>query len=363
MTNDTAINQSVQSDIQVPRNLWWRRFFIRLRSWEYWPVYVFNVPVLFLWLWNAIQSRNLFYFTLTNPGIDTGGFFGESKSNILNHIPDEFKPLTFLLKAPVQERELDDLFRQSGLQFPIIAKPEVGERGWLISRINNPEELRTYVLAHPIDTILQTYVDLPLEVSIMVYAMPDGSQAEVTSVCEKYFLQIRGDGQNTIGALILRQDRAVLHFEKLVRNFGHRWNEILPPGQVLILESVGNHCRGTMFLDQNEQIDAALSRIMIKLLGTMPDVYYGRFDMRIGSWEGLREEKNIRVLEFNGASSDPAHIYQPGYSLFKAYQDMAYHWKVMRKIALQNRQRGYPPVRFKKIISALILYFRYKRTN
>jgi len=326
-------------------------------------MYVFNVPVLFIWLWNAIRSRNLFYFTLTNPGIDTGGFFGESKSNILHYIPDDFKPITFLLKAPVQEKELDHLFAQSGLQYPIIAKPEVGERGWLISRINNPEELRTYVREHPIDTILQTYVELPLEVSIMVYTMPDGSHAEVTSVCEKYFLQIKGNGQHTIGDLILQQDRAVLQLEKLINNFGHRWNEILSPGQVLILESVGNHCRGTMFLDQNSQIDDALSRMMIKLLGTMPDVYYGRFDMRVGSWTDLREGKNIRVLEFNGASSDPAHIYQPGYSLFKAYQDMAFHWKVMRKIALQNRKRGYQPVRFKKIISALILYFRYKRTN
>jgi hypothetical protein len=363
MTNDTAIAQSLPKDIQSPRNLWWRRFFIRLRSWEYWPVYIFNIPVLFIWLWNAIRARNLFYFTLTNPGIETGGFFGESKSNILNYIPDDFKPITFLLKAPVEENNLEELFRLSGLKFPIIAKPEVGERGWLISRINNLEELRTYVRAHPIDTILQTYVDLPLEVSIMVYAMPDGSKAEVTSVCEKHFLQIRGDGESNIGDLILKQDRAVLHLEKLINNFGNRWNEILPPGKVLILESVGNHCRGTMFLDQNKQIDAALSRIMIRLLGTMPDVFYGRFDMRVCSWEELREGKNIKVLEFNGASSDPAHIYQPGYSIFKAYQDMAYHWKVMRKIALQNRERGYPSVRFKKIISALILYFRYKRTN
>ena len=99
------------------------------------------------------------------------------------------------------------------------------------------------------------------------------------------------------------------------------------------------------------------------LLKTMPEVYYGRFDMRVSSWEELKKGKNIRVLEFNGTSSDPAHIYQPGYSIFKAYREMAFHWKIMRKIAQQNRERGHPRVRFKKIISALILYFRYKRTN
>ena len=102
---------------------------------------------------------------------------------------------------------------------------------------------------------------------------------------------------------------------------------------------------------------------MAGLLGSMPGVYYGRFDMRIGSWEELRKGENIRVLEFNGASSDPAHIYQPGYSLFRAYRDMAFHWKAMRQIAIQNRERGYKPMTFRQIIAALILYFRYKRTN
>jgi len=363
MKSVTVMDKILASESISPWNLWWRRFIIRLKNWEYWPVYVFNIPIIFIWIWNAIRARDLFYFAVTNPGIETGGFFGESKSNILNHIPDQYKPITYLLRSPVQENEIESLFNLSGLQFPIIAKPEIGERGWLISRINNLDELKNYVREHPIDTILQTYVNLPLEVSIMVYVMPDGSRAEVTSICEKYFLQIKGDGFSTIGQLIFKQDRAVLHLEKLINRFGDRWNEILNNEKVLILEPVGNHCKGTMFLNRNDQNDENIKRIMVMLLRTMPEVYYGRFDLRVGSWEQLRLGENIRVLEFNGTSSDPAHIYQPGYSLFKAYREMAYHWKIMRKIAQQNRQSGHPRVRFKKIISALILYFRYKRTN
>ncbi len=363
MNNERALDLTLSPPVFPPRNLWWRRFFIRLKSWEYWPVYVFNIPIVFIWLWNALRSRDLFYFTLTNPGIDTGGFFGESKSNILQHIPDGFKPLTYLLRAPVETDNLDHLFSESGLHYPVIAKPEIGERGWLIARINTADELKSYIHQHPIDTLLQTYVDFPLELSILLYIMPDGSEAKITSICEKYFLQISGDGLATIGQLILQQDRAVLQLEKLIDRFGHRWDEILEPGQVLILEEVGNHCRGTMFLNRNDCIDDDITRVMVRLLKTMPDVYYGRFDMRVASWEDLRKGKNIRVLEFNGTGSDPAHIYQPGYSLLKAYREMAFHWKIMRKIAQQNRHNGYPPVRFKKIISALILYFRYKRTN
>ncbi len=363
MYSETAVSSEDISMISAPRWLWWRRFFIRLKSWEYWPLYIFNIPVLGIWLWNAIRARDLFFFTLTNPGIATGGMFGESKSKILHHIPARFKPGTVLIPSSASAMEAEDLLTAAGLSFPLIAKPEVGERGWLIEKIHTIAQLHIYRAYHPIDTILQAYVDLPVELSIMVYRMPDGSHSHVTSVCEKHFLQIRGDGQRSIGELILSDDRATLQFEKLVTRWGHRWYDILSDGEILILEHVGNHCRGTMFLNRNERIDEAITRTMVSMLACMPEVWYGRFDMRVESWEALLKGRGIQVMEFNGTGSDPAHIFQPGYPLMLAYKDMAWHWGLMRRIARLNRQQGYRRARMKDILSALILYFRYKRTN
>jgi hypothetical protein len=102
---------------------------------------------------------------------------------------------------------------------------------------------------------------------------------------------------------------------------------------------------------------------MLPLLRSMPEVYYGRFDMRVGSWDSLRSGQDIRILEFNGTSSDPAHIYQPGYSLISAYRDIAFHWHIMYRIAQQNKRRGFARAGLKSVLSALMLYFRYKRTN
>jgi hypothetical protein len=163
MTGETATYKIPSTEFLTPAALWWRRFFIRLRSWEYWPVYIFNIPVVCIWIWNAIKARDFFFFTLTNPGIETGGFFGESKSAILNNIPDDFKPKTVLIKAVTPEHEIENFFTSSGLVFPVIAKPEVGERGWLISKIHSMNELKSYIKNHPIDILLQTYIDLPLE--------------------------------------------------------------------------------------------------------------------------------------------------------------------------------------------------------
>ena len=363
MEHDLTVEQTILVPSLSPARLWWKRFLIKCGSWEYWPMYIFNLPVLFIWLWNGIKARDLLFFTLANPDIKTGGLFGESKSGILQQIPDSFKPKTILVPAGISDEECMNLMNAAGLDFPLIAKPEVGERGWLISKIYNQEALKNYRRDYTIDIILQTYVDLPLEVSILVYRTPDGQEADVTSICEKHFLQVKGDGVSSIGQLILHQDRAVLQYEKLVDRFGGRWNEVLPDGEVLILEQVGNHCRGTMFMDSNHAKDDAIRDVMTGLLKSMPGMYYGRFDMRVRSWESLRAGQDIMVLEFNGVASEPAHIYQPGNSLLRAYRDIAVHWAIIRRISRQNRAIGYPPVTFRDLISGLILYFRYKRTN
>ena len=362
MDNDLTYQQR-RISVQDKWAMRWRRFKIQLLHWEYWPVYILNIPVLFAWVWNAIRSRDLFFFALTNPGIKTGGFFGESKSQIMHHIPDEYKPKTVLWEAPVLEEEIDDLFIKSGLSFPIIVKPEVGERGWLIARINSLRELKEYIRDHPIDIILQPFIEMPMEVSIMVYKMPDGSHSEVTSICQKEFLQVTGDGKTTVEELVLARDRAFLQYEKIKKKLGGHLSYVLPAGERLLLEPIGNHSRGTKFLNRNDQIDKAIHEVMVRLLESMPEVHYGRFDMKVSSWEELRQGKGIQVLEFNGSSSDPAHIYDPGYSLIKAYADIFYHWGVMARIARQNRKAGKEPVTLKKTLTDLILYFRYKRTN
>jgi hypothetical protein len=363
MDHNSSSSLTTMADPSLEPSLWWRRFRIRLMSWEYWPTYLFNIPVIFIWLWHSLLHRHLFFFTATNPGIHTGGFFGESKSGILRLVPDHVKPRTILWEAPVMDEEIEDLFERSGLDFPVIVKPEIGERGWLIAPIYNMAQLKAHFHHHKVSMILQPFIQSPVEVSIMVHQMPDGSSSGITSICQKEFLQVTGDGITTISDLILQQDRAVLQYEALRKKLGAMFYEIPAKGEVILLEPIGNHCRGTKFVNRNDQIDDRISEVMVGILTQMPGIFYGRFDMKIESWEGLREGIGISVMEFNGTSSDPAHIYDPGYSLIRAYKDIFRHWSIMGKIARQNRKAGIRPDPLKKIISGLILYFRYKRTN
>lgn len=363
MNSRTLLHREASSiNISAP-SLWWRKFWIRLGKWEYWPLYIFSFPVVLIWLWHAAKMRDLFFFTLANPGLVAGGLFGESKSKILHFIPDEFKPKTILLKTSIRGQAIDTFMEASELNFPLIVKPEIGERGWLVSKVENLHELKTYLEAHPIDFVVQPFIDYPLEISILIHKMPDTQHTRITSICEKEFLHVKGNGESSVRELILMNDRAMLQYENLCKKLGSGIDDILSKGKRLLLEPVGNHCRGTKFINRNDQSDEPIRRVMTRLLNSIPGVCYGRFDMKIASWEALREGKNIMVLEFNGANSDPAHVFDPGYSLVGAYRDYFRHWNIMSEIARVNKRAGLRSDSVKKIISAFIIYIRYKRAN
>lgn len=116
-------------------------FFIRLLSWEYWPFAVVYVPVFVYWLWLSLKARSFFFFSAANPSIESGGLLGESKIDILDKIGDEFKPKTLFISASTHLKGLFERIEEAGLTFPMIAKPNAGERGWRVEKLDHWESL------------------------------------------------------------------------------------------------------------------------------------------------------------------------------------------------------------------------------
>ncbi|MDX1407142.1 MAG: hypothetical protein R3330_03385 [Saprospiraceae bacterium] len=333
---------------------------IRLTNWEYWPAYITNIPVVFFWLWQAVRARDLLFFTAVNPGIETGGLFGESKRRINDKIPSEYLPRTIYLSGAHGAQAINDKMLQGGIRFPIILKPDVGERGFNVARVANREQLAAYVTDCNTDVILQEYIDYPLEFSILCYAFPDSDECGITSVCQKDFLTVTGDGKTTLRSLIRRRPRARLQWHKLGQR--NDLDHVPAAGEVVHLEPIGNHCRGTKFLNANHLIDTDLTAQLVGILRQMPGVQFGRFDLRTRSVEDLRKGRHFKILEFNGAGSEPAHIYDPSYPVGKAYRDLWHQWSLMRRIAVAQRKRGVRTMTLRATIQALRAHFNYKRT-
>jgi hypothetical protein len=319
--------------------LYWRNFFIRLFHWEYWPFGIIQAPLFLMWLWYSLRERSFFYFSASNPSILSGGMMGESKFEVLSFLSEELKPRTILIRLPASKTEVVRKIDDAGLNFPLIFKPDLGERGWLVRRIDDPEGIEDYLVEVKIDFIIQELVDLPLEFGVYYVRFPSEENGRVASITAKEFLYVQGDGIKSLRELIHDKDRAMLQWGLLRKKYKNRLNEIIPKGKREELVSIGNHCLGTQFLNGNHLITPQLSKSFDRISKTIGGFYFGRYDLRCSTLDDL-ENGRVKIVELNGCGAEPSHIYQPGTSLWTGIADLITHWQNLYRVSKENHQRG-----------------------
>jgi len=316
-----------------------RRFFIQLRHWEYWPFGLVQFPLFVMWGWYALRQRSLFYFSASNPGILNGGMWGESKFDVLSQVPPTVKPVTIRISLPATTADVLRQMANAGLRFPVIAKPDLGERGWMVQRLDDDAAVTAYLSVIKIDFLIQEWIDLPLEFGVYYMRFPSEQKGHVNSITAKEFLSVVGDGKSTLGTLIRQHDRAFLQWQALQEKYKTRWEEILARGQREELVSIGNHCLGTKFINANHLITAKLSDSFDRISQQIDGFYFGRYDLRCGSLEDL-ENGNVKIVELNGCGAEPSHIYHPGASFWKGMSELIVHWQNIYRISRENHARG-----------------------
>ncbi len=337
-------------------------FYVKWTNWEYYPMYIANIPTVFFWIYFGIRSRSLFFFSAVNPVIETGGVMGESKINIFNRLPEETIPKTiFIEKAKADVNTILKKVKAAGISFPLIAKPDVGERGFLVEKIDNENTLAEYIKKIKVDFLIQDFIDYPIEVSVLYYRIPDAPTGKITSICIKKNLSVIGDGISTVETLMEKYPRARFQLERFKKDYPSVLLKIPQAEEDFVLEPIGNHSRGTTFLNGNKYIDKQLEKIFDKIALQMDGIHYGRFDMKCKSMELLKQAKDFKILEFNGIASEPAHIYDPEYSTIQAYRDIFKHWKIIYKLSKIQRKKGVQPMTWKEAYQSVRTYFRYMK--
>jgi hypothetical protein len=118
----------------------------RKLEWEFWPPWAVYLPLLPWIAWLALRHRGLTVFTAANPGIEAGGFIGESKSAILDALAAETVAAYRKIEAtrPAAERleAAQRFLDEHSLQLPAVIKPDVGERGRGVAIVRNEAQLR-----------------------------------------------------------------------------------------------------------------------------------------------------------------------------------------------------------------------------
>jgi len=313
-------------------------FVVKLLNWEYWDFNVVYASVGILHIWQSIKARSFFYFSASNPGLENAGFIGERKSSIMELIPAKVQPKWFLVDGNAFDEVMQKVVK-NGITFPLIAKPNIGERGQGVAKINDEKELFDYFQRIHVPFLIQGFVEGPLELGIFYYRLPGESKGKVSSIVAKKFLEIKGDGLSTLAELVEANPRARFVQSFLSKKHAHLWFEVLKSGERIRLEDIGNHCRGTTFINDNEHISPKLEKVIDELSQQIPGFYFGRYDLRTTSFEAL-EKGEFQILELNGAGAEPAHIYQPGFSFLEGQKVLLHHWKVLFEISMANKANG-----------------------
>ncbi|MCY7350625.1 MAG: hypothetical protein LH606_08145 [Cytophagaceae bacterium] len=340
------------------KNPRWPLFLVKLFNYEYWTWWVFYLPMLPYWVFLSVKTRSFAFFTAANPCMDWGGFFGESKSDILRQIPAEFLPKHLFFKKTETSETVVQAMREAGFDFPVVVKPDVGERGNKVEKVANSDELTRQMATIADDFIIQEFVEEPLEFGILYSRLPGEAGGRVTSVTRKEFLAVTGDGTSTIGTLMDKSTRARFQLDAMHQRLGAAIQDVLPIGKTRLLEPIGNHCRGTKFINDNALINARLNEVFDQIARPIEGFHFGRFDLKVRSVEDLYAGRTIRVMELNGASSEPGHIYDPGFTLARAYRDLARHWAILAEICQRQKRLGVQPVPFSTLLKVTWAHFR-----
>ncbi|WP_162555984.1 ATP-grasp domain-containing protein [Reichenbachiella versicolor] len=315
-------------------------FRIKLSRWEYWPFWAVYWPFVPYWVWLSLRSKSFFFFTAANPEIEFGGMLGEAKDKIYDLIPDEFLPKTIRFEPNISSSELLETLNSNGIIFPFILKPNIGNRGWMVEKISSKIELEYYLTEIKVPFLAQEFIDYSLELGVFYHRLPNEKKGVVSSVVMKELLHVVGDGKSTVAQLMTDSSRAKMHLETISEKDPILVNYIPEKGEKKLIVPIGNHCRGTKFLNANHLITDQLTQTFDHISKQIDGFYFGRFDLRCSSIEDLYQGKNIKIMELNGSGAEPAHIYHPGRSLWKGYRDIKYHLDRLCDISIANKKEG-----------------------
>jgi hypothetical protein len=322
---------------------------------------MFFYPPVFLYvLYLSVKYRGLTVFTSCNPGIVASGFVGESKFDILKRLSgggEAMLRFALISKGNADQRvEKAKIFlKRAGLKFPVVLKPDAGQRGSGVAVIRSDEELSDYLTNKTYDTIIQEYAE-GKEFGVFYYRHPKEPTGHIFSITEKRLPVLVGDGVQTLEHLILSDDRAVCMADFYARKNAERLEKILANGESVQLVELGTHCRGAIFLDESAAITPALTETIDRISKAFEGFYFGRYDIRTPSVEDLMAGRNLKIVELNGVSSEATHIYDPKLSLFQAYRVLFEQWKIAFEIGSENRARGCKPATAGELIRFLAQY-------
>jgi len=255
-----------------------KTFITKLTQWEHWATPMFYLPVLPYAFYQALRVKSLTFFLNVNPAIKNSGDGTESKYKTILLVPEKHRPKSVLIGINEDFSVVKSKLTEAKINFPLIAKPDLGFRGLLVKKIDSEKDLQTYLNKNnSIAILIQEFVDYKEECGIFYYRLPNEEQGKITSITLKKFLSVVGNGKSTLSELILADKRAFLYYDLLKNIHKNKMNSIPKMDKKIKLTVIGNHSKGTQFLNGNHLISKELEQTFDKLNKQIKSYGYGRY--------------------------------------------------------------------------------------
>jgi hypothetical protein len=246
------------------------------------------------------------------------------------------------------------------LEFPVVLKPDIGERGDGVAVIRSLDEAKRYLESAEEAVLVQRYVP-GVEVTINYYRHPGEERGRIFAITEKRTLELVGDGASSLERLILANDHAVNMAKYFLAQHADRLDEIPSAGEVVALGELGSHRRGAVFLDGEHLRSDVLEAAIDQVSQSFPGFWFGRYDIRAESLATLRRGERFSVIELSGAFSESTNIYDPKYRLGDAYRMLRRQWSLLFEIADANTAAGASPTSWAELANRWKAHRRARR--
>jgi membrane protein DedA with SNARE-associated domain len=332
----------------------------RLGHHEFWPAWLFYLPLAPWLAWLSLRHRGLTVWTAANPGIPAGGVVGESKAAILDQLNPE-AVIPFFVVPPAAPGDRRALFRvelaRRGWSYPLVLKPDAAQRGAGVRKVREASAAERYLAEQPAAVLVQPYHPGPYEAGIFYVRFP-GEEGRIFSITDKVFPAVVGDGRSTLEELIRVHPRYNLQAGTFLARHASRLADVLPAGERFALAVAGNHCQGTLFRDGSHlwtpELEAAIDRVALPFTG----FFIGRFDVRYTDAAAFRAGRDLAVVELNGATAESTNIYDPDWSVWRAWRVLFRQWALLYAVGAANRRRGHAPVSALRLLRQVRRYYR-----
>ncbi|MEZ4216627.1 MAG: VTT domain-containing protein [Myxococcota bacterium] len=342
----------------------------RVRRWEFWPIPVVYAPLAPYIAWLALRHGGLRQVLLANPGIPLGGLAGESKRAILDalDLPDDARLATLALpaldaRAPLapqraaRRARVQAFLEREGLALPVVVKPDAGERGADVAIARDAAALARELDARLDATLVQERATGD-EYGLYYARLPGEPRGRLLSITAKRMPVATGDGERTLEELILAHERGLPMARVLLAAHAGALDRVPAAGERVPLVEIGTHSRGCEFLDASSLWTPELETRVDALSRRFPGFFLGRYDVRVPDAEALRRGEGLRVVELNGLTTEPTHMYDPRHSYAFALRELAAHWRRAFAIGRAQRVAGAPLPAWREIARALARYRR-----